>query len=274
MSKPLGLLLQLPAISYISPSQLSRDLASLPSKCLRRSDSQSGHYSFSDTATTTTVPPADFSLKHKPEFQPPYPHGRVPFYAQSDSGLYGGQRVCFGNHVARDKKRIFKKERRTWRPNVQEQSLWSEALQRSVKLRVTARVLRTIDKLGGIDEYLLGEKSLRIRELGMTGWKWRWELMQSPAVQKRFTKQREAFGLPQEWAKHRKIWAEGCFMALDEEANQLAHPKKKPKAVPPWVRRMQLEAIGKDKPVPWQPSICLGRRFLGVKMSCMAPEAC
>jgi len=58
-------------------------------------------------------------------------------------------------------------------------------------------VLRTIDKVGGLDEYLLGEKSARIRELGMGGWKLRCMVMGTPQVQKRLNKQRVTLGLPE-----------------------------------------------------------------------------
>jgi large subunit ribosomal protein L28 len=61
---------------------------------------------------------------------------------------------------------------------------------------MTASVLHTIDRLGGIDEYLLGSKSKRIKELGPAGWRLRWKIMQTPAVQARFAKERAALGLP------------------------------------------------------------------------------
>jgi len=57
-------------------------------------------------------------------------------------------------------------------------------------------VLRTVDNVGGLDEYLLGEKAGRIKELGMGGWKLRWRIMQTEAVKERFRKQRELMGLP------------------------------------------------------------------------------
>jgi len=57
-------------------------------------------------------------------------------------------------------------------------------------------VLRTVDKVGGLDEYLLGEKASRIKELGMGGWKLRWRIMQTESVKERFRKQRELLGLP------------------------------------------------------------------------------
>ena len=88
------------------------------------------------------------------------------------------------------------KTRRYWRPNVLRKRLWSQSLRTYLRIRVTARVLRTIDKCGGLDEYLLGEKAGRIKELGMGGWKLRWRIMQTESVKERFRKQREALGLP------------------------------------------------------------------------------
>lgn len=79
---------------------------------------------------------------------------------------------------------------------MQRKRLYSEALGKFLKVRVTTRVLRTMDKCGGLDEYLLGEKSQRIKELGMGGWKLRWRIMQTDTVKERFRAQRELLGLP------------------------------------------------------------------------------
>jgi len=57
--------------------------------------------------------------------------------------------------------------------------------------------MRTIDKVGGLDEYILGEKSARLRELGMEGWRLRCMIMATKAVQERFNTQRRALGLPE-----------------------------------------------------------------------------
>ena len=65
-----------------------------------------------------------------------------------------------------------------------------------MRVRITTRVLRTVDKVGGLDEYLLGEKAQRIKELGMGGWKLRWRIMQTERVKERFRLQREQLGLP------------------------------------------------------------------------------
>ncbi|KAH6721931.1 hypothetical protein BKA61DRAFT_164898 [Leptodontidium sp. MPI-SDFR-AT-0119] len=124
---------------------------------------------------------------------PPYPYGPSQIYKQSNFGLYGTQKIRFGNIVSQ-KNEI--KTRRHWRPNVQNKRLWSDAMQSYIRLRITTRVLRTVDKVGGLDEYLLGEKAARIKELGMGGWKLRWRIMQTDRVKERFRRQRELLGLP------------------------------------------------------------------------------
>ncbi|SPQ27108.1 21745ee3-358f-4d16-9478-8f28aee4ca86 [Thermothielavioides terrestris] len=124
---------------------------------------------------------------------PPYPYGPRPFYHQSNTGLYGTARIRFGNHVSEEHNT---KARRKWRPNVQHKGLWSASLGVFVRTRVTTRVLRTIDKAGGLDEYLLGRTPQRVKDLGPWGWRLRWRIMQTPAVRARFAAERAALGLP------------------------------------------------------------------------------
>ena len=64
-----------------------------------------------------------------------------------------------------------------------------------MQVRVQARVLRTIDKVGGLDEYLLGESPARIKELGMEGWKMKWRLLQDKGVKERLRRRRVELGL-------------------------------------------------------------------------------
>ena len=124
---------------------------------------------------------------------PEYPYPPSRWYKQSNLGLYGQQKIRYGNMVS-EKNEI--KTRRYWRPNVQRKRLWSDSLRSFIKVRVTTRVLRTIDKCGGLDEYLLGEKAARIKDLGVGGWKLRWRIMQTDRIKERFRKEREAAGLP------------------------------------------------------------------------------
>jgi large subunit ribosomal protein L28 len=62
-----------------------------------------------------------------------------------------GKGVQTGNNVSH----AHNKSRRRWLPNVQETSLLSETLGETVKLRVSAHGLRTIEHKGGLDAYLL-----------------------------------------------------------------------------------------------------------------------
>lgn len=125
---------------------------------------------------------------------PAYPHGPALWYKQSNNGLYGGARIRFGNNVSPDTET---KTRRSWHPNIKQKYLFSKALNRGIRVKVSTRVLRTIDKVGGLDNYLLGEKSARIRELGMGGWRLRCMVMATETVQKRFNAQRRELGLPE-----------------------------------------------------------------------------
>jgi large subunit ribosomal protein L28 len=68
-------------------------------------------------------------------------------------------------------------------------------LNKWIRINVATRALRTIDKCGGLDEYLLGYKPSRIKELGFGGWLLRWRIMQTPMIKKRFAAERLALGL-------------------------------------------------------------------------------
>lgn len=129
---------------------------------------------------------------------PPYPHGPTRWFRQSRLGLYGGLRIQFGNNVSEE---FETKTRRSWHPNILTRRLFSKALNRHVQVRVSARVLRTIDKLGGLDEYLLGEKAARIKSLGESGWWLRWAIMQTQTVKNRFAAERRRLGLPEDPAE-------------------------------------------------------------------------
>lgn len=138
-----------------------------------------------------------------------YPYGPATWYKQSNRGLYGGQMIRFGNKVS-DKNEI--KTRRHWSPNIKQKYLFSKALGRSIQVRVSTRVLRTIDKVGGLDEYLLKDTAARIKDLGIHGWRLRCQIIGSQKMQLEYNKQREALGLPQ------LDYAEVTTEALDVDA--------------------------------------------------------
>lgn len=122
-----------------------------------------------------------------------YPHGPSNWYKQSNRGLYGSAKIQFGNNVSA-KNEI--KTRRHWSPNIKQKYLYSTALGRSVQARVSTRVLRTIDKVGGLDAYLLKDTAARVRDLGIHGWRLRCQIVGSGKMQAEFNHQREALGLP------------------------------------------------------------------------------
>ena len=53
--------------------------------------------------------------------------------------------------------------RRTWKPNVHPQSLFSEVLGTKLRVRATTAILRTIDKYGGLDNYLLQTPDVKLQ---------------------------------------------------------------------------------------------------------------
>lgn len=56
-------------------------------------------------------------------------------------------------------------------------------------------MLRTIDKVGGLDNYLLSEKPARLKELGPWGWELRYRLQTSKTVQRKYNEERLKMGL-------------------------------------------------------------------------------
>ncbi|KAG2177692.1 hypothetical protein INT44_008206 [Umbelopsis vinacea] len=72
-------------------------------------------------------------------------------FKRAQRGLFGGKHIQFGNNNPFSKT----KTRRNWLPNVQSKKLYSELLDAHFSLKVTTSVIRTIDKKGGLDKYLL-----------------------------------------------------------------------------------------------------------------------
>lgn len=62
-----------------------------------------------------------------------------------------GKTVMSGNNVSH----AVNKTRRRFLPNLQQVSLPSEMLGKSIRLRVSAAALRSVEHVGGIDKFLL-----------------------------------------------------------------------------------------------------------------------
>ena len=65
-----------------------------------------------------------------------------------------GKGVMTGNNVSHDNKRTLS----LFLPNLQQASMLSESLGKTVSFRVSAAAIRTVEKRGGIDAFLLSAK--------------------------------------------------------------------------------------------------------------------
>ena len=70
-----------------------------------------------------------------------------------------GKEVQFGHNVSHANRRT----NRRFQVNLQKVSLVSEALGRAVPLRVSTRALRTVQKKGGLDAYLLSTDDRKLQ---------------------------------------------------------------------------------------------------------------
>ena len=66
-----------------------------------------------------------------------------------------GKRAQVGNNVSHANNR----SKRRFRPNLQIVSLLSDALGQTVRVRLSVHGLRTVEKRGGLDAYLLGSRA-------------------------------------------------------------------------------------------------------------------
>lgn len=69
-----------------------------------------------------------------------------------------GKGVQTGNNVSHANNRT----RRRYLPNLQKVSLESETLGENVRMRITTAALRTIEKNGGLDAWLLGTSNAKL----------------------------------------------------------------------------------------------------------------
>ncbi len=69
-----------------------------------------------------------------------------------------GKGVLTGNNVSH----AHNKTRRRFLPNVQETSVLSEALGRTVRLKLSTSALRTLEKRGGLDSFLMATPAARL----------------------------------------------------------------------------------------------------------------
>lgn len=73
---------------------------------------------------------------------------------RSKRGLYDGKDIRTGNNLSFSMRHT----KRTFKPNVFIKKVYSEILDEMVRFHLTTSTLRTIDKCGGLDNYLLTSK--------------------------------------------------------------------------------------------------------------------
>lgn len=67
------------------------------------------------------------------------------WFKRADRSLLGGKTRIVGNHVSPSKRKV----RRFWLPNVQMKRLWSDILDRHIRVNVTPYMLKQVDRMGG-----------------------------------------------------------------------------------------------------------------------------
>ncbi len=70
-----------------------------------------------------------------------------------------GKKPSFGNNVPFS----HKKTRRRWDPNIQKKRIWVPELNRFVKIRLSTRALRSIDRVGLLP--FLRKKNLKLKDV-------------------------------------------------------------------------------------------------------------
>jgi large subunit ribosomal protein L28 len=74
-----------------------------------------------------------------------------------------GKKAQFGHNVAHSNV----KTNRRFSPNLQKVSLQSDALGRSVRLRISTRALRSVQHNGGLDRFLMKMADVKLAEPGL-----------------------------------------------------------------------------------------------------------
>lgn len=97
------------------------------------------------------------------------------FFKQQNKGLYGGLQRSSGHTCSESGN----KNLRSRKPNIVTASLYSETLDKIFKIKVSTRVLKTVDKEGGLDNYLLKEKPARIKTMGKLGWRIKYDILKA-----------------------------------------------------------------------------------------------
>jgi large subunit ribosomal protein L28 len=92
---------------------------------------------------------------------------------RSKRGLYDLKDIRSGNNVPFS----LKKTKRKFKPNVFKKRLYSEILDEMIQFHATTSAIRSIDKMGGLDNYLLTSGEDKVKK-GSEGWVVRQRILQ------------------------------------------------------------------------------------------------
>lgn len=112
---------------------------------------------FSHIHSWSTVGSHNNLLNQSLQCQLPPQQNQVRFRSnRSRRGIYDGKDIRTGNNVSFSNR----KTKRKFKPNVFKKRVYSETLDEMIQFHVTASTLRSIDKVGGLDNYLLTTKHI------------------------------------------------------------------------------------------------------------------
>ena len=86
-----------------------------------------------------------------------------------------GKGVQSGNNVSHANNR----SRRKFLPNLVQATLLSESLERSISLRISAQALRSVEHIGGLDNFLIKAKDA---QLSKKAWRFKKKITKSKAA--------------------------------------------------------------------------------------------
>lgn len=81
-------------------------------------------------------------------------------FKRADRAIYAGETIKFGFYRT---KRTRTKIARTWKPLFYKLQLYSQILDKRVLLRISNKALNLVDECGGLDNYILEQKTLESR---------------------------------------------------------------------------------------------------------------
>lgn len=100
------------------------------------------------------------------------------FFKRQNVGLYAGRQRKRSKTCSEAKN----KNLRVHLPNIVKAKLWSEALNKQVRARVSTTLLRTVTKEGGLDNYLLKDTPAREKTMGLKAWRLKYDVIKQRQI--------------------------------------------------------------------------------------------